>query len=194
MIIVTTPCQMITMNNNRIRSRLTIDTESLSYINGTGILKPDSKGFKVLSFIFAFILLLWIFNSIRALVYIIDQALDLYNHPRWGYRGPLNRIEDEHRLAYLIGDLLITLVFQAVGWFALIKKNMNGYAICFVITLLSVPLPILADQNHLAINIPIVLILALIQSTIIGLIIREIYISSTDFNQGSSKRINAFDF
>ena len=171
------------MSSFRSRSKLTLDTESLSYINGTGIKEPDTKKFKLLTFLFIIILILWVFNWIRSLTVLIFQAKDLYGVPKWGYRGDQYRTEDRHRMAYMIGDLVIVSLFQVFGWYAVFKTNTIAYGGCVVLTILSLPLPILASGLSLGVILPIVLVLALGQLTIIIMLICEIYRTRTDFLQ-----------
>lgn len=169
--------------NNKNRSRLTIDTESLSYINGTGIKEPDTKRFRVLTYIFVLCLFLWFLNGIRALTNMIVQGKEAFGVPEWGYRGSSYRYEEEHRFQYMTGDLIITILFQAFGWFALIKTNTLAYGVCLFLTVLSLPLPILAFQNYLTASLVVVLFLGLLQSVLLIMIIREIYKTRTDFFQ-----------
>ena len=169
--------------NHKNRSRLTIDTESLSYINGTGIKEPDTKRFRVLTYIFVLCLILWFLNGIRALTNMIIQGKAAFGVPEWGYRGSSYRYEEEHRFQYMTGDLIIILLFQAFGWFAYIKTNTLAYGVCLFLTVLSLPLPILAFQNYLTASLIIVLFLGLLQSVLLIMIIREIYKTRTDFFQ-----------
>jgi hypothetical protein len=111
------------------------------------------------------------------------QLRVIYGVPQWGVReDPATNPVERNRLLYMIGDFVIVSLFVVCGFFAVKKTNTIAYVGCLLLTILNMPLPILAT-DHWATFTPIVVSLGVVQSVIILMLVREIQSSRTDFLQ-----------